>query len=116
MNNPNLNLNLNFNLKTLPLRFIWLLLSHSESDSESDSECENFARRRERDWGCIAEYVDEIIDLLKAMGMSDEDCNVEEFISPLEEGQVNVIMMLHWFTNAKATLTFSLVFGRWKKC
>ena len=40
----------------------------------------------------IAEYVDDIIDLLKAMGMNDEDCNVEEFISPLEEDQVNVIM------------------------
>ena len=69
-------------------------------------------RRRERDRGCIAEYVDEIIDLLKAMGMSDEDCNVEEFISPLEEDQLNVIMMLHWVTNAKATPTLSLVFGR----
>ena len=32
-----------------------------------------------------SEYVDEIIDFLKAMGMSDDDCNVEEFISPLEE-------------------------------
>ena len=42
-------------------------------------------RRRERDRGRIAEYVDEIIDLLKAMEMNDEDCNVEEFISPLEE-------------------------------
>ena len=73
-------------------------------------------RRRERDRGRIAEYVDEIIDLLKAMGMNDEDCNVEEFISPLEEDQVNVIMMLHWVTNAKATLTLSLDFGRWKKC
>ena len=64
----------------------------------------------------IAEYVDDIIDLLKAMGMNDEDCNVEEFISPLGEDQVNVIMMLHWVTNANATLTLSLVFGRWKKC
>ena len=42
--------------------------------------------------------------LLKAMGMSDEDCNVEEFISPLEEDQVNVIMMLHWVTNANKQL------------
>ena len=73
-------------------------------------------RRRERDRGRIAEYVDEIIDLLKAMGMNDEDCNVEEFIPPLEEDQVNVIMMLHWVTNAKATLTLSLVFYGWKKC
>ena len=73
-------------------------------------------RRRDRDRGRIAEYVDEIIDLLKAMGMNDEDCNVEEFISPLQEDQVNVIMMLHWVTNANATLTLSLVFGRWKKC
>ena len=38
-------------------------------------------RRRDRDRGRIAEYVDEIIDLLKAMGMNDEDCNVEE-LSP----------------------------------
>ena len=72
--------------------------------------------RRERDRGRIAEYVDEIIDLLKAMGMNDEDCNVEEFISPLEEDHVNVIMMLHWVTNAKATLILSLVIGRWNKC
>ena len=71
-------------------------------------------RRRESDRGRIAKYTDKVIDLLKAMGMSDEDCNVEEFISPLEEDQVNVIMMLHWVTNAKATL--NLVFGRWKKC
>ena len=40
-------------------------------------------RRRERDRGRIAKYIDEIIDLLQAMGMSDGDCNVEEFISPL---------------------------------
>ena len=39
-------------------------------------------RRRERDPGRIAEFVDEINDLLVAMGMSDNDCNVEEFISP----------------------------------
>ena len=51
-------------------------------------------RRRERDRGRIGEYVDEIIDLLRAMGMSDEDCNVEEFISPVEEDQVNVMMTL----------------------
>ena len=51
-------------------------------------------RRRERDRRRIAEYVDEIIDLLRAMGMSDEDCNVEEFISPVEENKVNVIMTL----------------------
>ena len=62
-------------------------------------------RRRECEQGYIAEYVDEIIDLLKAMEMNDEDCNVEELISPLEEVQVNVIMMLHWVTNAKETLT-----------
>ena len=37
--------------------------------------------------------------------MSDEDCNVEDFISPLEEDQVNVIMTLHRVTNAQATLT-----------
>ena len=73
-------------------------------------------RWRERDRGRIAEYVDEIIDLLRAMGMSDEDCNVEKFISPLGEDQVNVIMTLHWVTNAKATLTLSLVIHRWKKC
>ena len=57
-----------------------------------------------------------IIDLLKAMGMNDEDSNLEEFISPPEEDQMNVIMMLHWVTKAKATLTLSLVIGRWKKC
>ena len=49
-------------------------------------------RRRERDQGRIAEYVDEIIDLLLAMGMSDEDYNVEDFISLLEECRVNIIM------------------------
>ena len=49
-------------------------------------------RRRERDQGRIAEYVDEIIDLLQAMGMSDEDYNVEDFISLLEECRVNIIM------------------------
>ena len=42
-------------------------------------------RLRERDWGRIAECVDEAIDLLQAMGMSDGDCNVEEFIFPPEE-------------------------------
>ena len=52
-------------------------------------------RRRERDRGRIAAYVDEIVDLLKAMGMSGEDYNVEKFISPLEEDHVNVIM--HYF-------------------
>ena len=49
-------------------------------------------RRHESDRGRIAEYVDEIIDLLEAMGMSEEDYNVEEIISPLEEDHVNVIM------------------------
>ena len=53
--------------------------------NEDEHQCE-------RDRGRIAEYVNEIIDLLQAMGMSDEDYNVEEFISPLEEDQVNVIM------------------------
>ena len=51
-------------------------------------------RRRERDRGRNAEYVDEIIDLLRAMGMSDERCDVEDFISPEVEDQVNVIMTL----------------------
>ena len=82
----------------------------SNADIASEDE-----RWRERDRGRIAEYVDEIIDLLKAMGMNDEDCNVEEFIPPLEEDQVNVIMTLHWVTNAKATPTLSLVLVRWKK-
>ena len=72
-------------------------------------------RRRERDRGRIAEYVDEINDLLEAMGMGDNDCDVEAFISPPEEDQVNVIMTLFWVTNAKATLTLSLLIGRWKK-
>ena len=71
---------------------------------------------RRRDQGRIAEFVDEIIDLLMAMGLSEKDCNVEAFISPLEEDQVNVIMTLFWVTNAKATLTLSLSIGRWKKC
>ena len=102
LNNPNLNLH----LKTLPLRLIRWLLSNEEE------------RLRERDRGCIAEYVDEIIDLLQAMGTSDAlpHCNVEEFISPLEEDQENVIMTLHWVTNAKAILILSLDIGRWKKC
>ena len=73
-------------------------------------------RWRERDRGRIATYVDDIIDLLHAMGISDEDCNVENFISPLVEDQVNVIMTLHWVTNAKTTLTLSPVLVRWKKC
>ena len=51
-------------------------------------------RRRERDRGRIAEYIDEIIDLLRTMGMSDERCDVEDFISPVVEDQVNVIMTL----------------------
>ena len=51
-------------------------------------------RRRERDRGRIGEYVDEIIALLRVMGMSDEDCDVEEFISPTEEDEVNVILTL----------------------
>ena len=50
--------------------------------------------RRERDRGRIAEYVDEIIDLLRAMGMSDERCDVEDFISPEVEDEVNVTMTL----------------------
>ena len=66
------------------------LKKNSTADLAKEDE-----RRRQRDHGRIAEYVDEIIDLLKAMGMNDEDCNVEEFISPLEEDEVNVIMMLH---------------------
>ena len=73
-------------------------------------------RRRERDRGRIPEYVDEINDLLAAMGMGDNDCDVEEFISPSEEDQVNVIMTLFWVTNVKATLTLSLSIRRWKKC
>ena len=46
----------------------------------------------------------------------DNDCDVEAFISPPEEDHVNVIMTLFGVTNAKATLTLSLFFGRWKKC
>ena len=42
-------------------------------------------RWRERDRGRIARYVDDVIDLLQAMGIGDVDCNVEKFISPLEE-------------------------------
>ena len=57
-----------------------------------------------------------LIILLQAMGMSDEDCDVEEFISSPEDDQVDVIMTLHWVKNAKATLTLSLLFGRWKNC
>ena len=70
-------------MKSLPVRLIWWLLSNEDE------------RRRERGRGRIAECVDEIIDLLQAMGMNDKDCNVEEFIPPLEEDHVNVIMMLH---------------------
>ena len=66
--------------------------------------------------GAHCGIVDEISDFLQAMGMSDGDCNVEELISPPEEDQVNVIMTLHWVTNAKETLTLSLLIGRWKKC
>ena len=73
-------------------------------------------RRRERDRGLIAEHVNEINNLLVAMGMSDKDCNVETFIPPPEEDQVNVIMTLFWVTNAKATPILSLLIGRWKKC
>ena len=40
-------------------------------------------RRRERDRGRIAEYFDDIINLLQVMGLSDKDHNVEEFISLL---------------------------------
>ena len=72
-------------------------------------------RRRESDRGRIAEYVDEINDLLEAMGMSDKDCNVETFISPPEEDQVNVIITLFWVTNVKATLILSIFISRWKK-
>ena len=50
------------------------------------------------------------------MDMSDGECNVEELISVPEEDRVIVIMTLHWVTNAKATLTKRLLFGRWKKC
>ena len=73
-------------------------------------------RRREHNRGRIAEYVDEINDLLEAMGMGDNDCDVEAFISPSEEDQVNVIMTLLWVTNAKATLTLSPLIGRGKQC
>ena len=71
---------------------------------------------REHDWRRIAECVDEIIDLLRAMGISDGDCDVEEFISSSKKDEVNVIMTLHWVTNAKVTLTLSFLIGRWKKC
>ena len=54
-------------------------------------------RRRDRDRGRIAEYVDEINDLLGAMGMGDNDCDVEAFISPPEVDQVNVILTLLFF-------------------
>ena len=87
-------------MKTLPLRLIWGLLSNEDE------------HRRERDQGRITEYVDEIINLILATGMNGKDCNVEDFVSPLEEDQVNVIMMLRWITNARATLTLSLVIGR----
>ena len=80
-------------------------------DIANEDQC-----RRERDRSRIAEYVDEINHLLQAMGMGDNDCDVEAFISPPEEDQVNVIMTLCWVTNAKATLTWSLLIGRWKKC
>ena len=73
-------------------------------------------RRREHDRGRIAEYVDEINDLLEVMGMGDNVCDVEAFISLPEEDQVNVIMTLFWVTNAKATLILSLLIDRWKKC
>ena len=72
--------------------------------------------RRERDRGRNAEYVDEINDLLEAVGMGDNDCDVEAFISPPEEDQVNVIMTLFWVTNAKAILTLSRSIGWWEKC
>ena len=58
----------------------------------------------------------EINDLLAAIGMGDNDCDVEAFISPPEEDQVNDIMTFFWVTNTKATLTLSLLIGRWKKC
>ena len=48
--------------------------------------------------------------------MGDNDCDVEAFILPPEEDQVNVIMPFFWVTNAKATLTLTLHIGRWKKC
>ena len=73
-------------------------------------------RRRERDRGRIAKYIDEINDLLGAMGMGDNDFDLEAFISPPEEDQVNVIMTFFWVTNTKATLTLSPSIGRWKKC
>ena len=54
-------------------------------------------RRRKRDRGRIAEYVVEINNLLGAMGMGDNDCDMEAFISPPEEDQVNVILTLLFF-------------------
>ena len=63
----------------------------------------------------LVEFVDEIIDVLHAMGMINGECNVDEFIFPPEEDQVSAIMTLHCVTNAKATLTLRLHVGRRKK-
>ena len=43
-------------------------------------------------------------NVLQGMGMSDEECNVEDFIFLPGADQVIVIMTLHWVKNAKATL------------
>ena len=81
--------------------------SANERERDRDRECER---------GRIAEFVDEIIDVPQAMGMSDGECNVEDFISLLEEDQLIVIMTLHWVTNTRSNLTLRLLVGKWKKC
>ena len=50
------------------------------------------------------------------MGVSNGECDVEDFISPQMGDQEIVIMTLHWVTNAKATLALRLLVGKWKKC
>ena len=76
----------------------------------------NMTNANERERGRVAEFANEIIDVLLAMGMSDRGCGIEGFISPSEEDHAIDIMTLHCVTNAKATLTLSLLFGKWKKC
>ena len=90
-----------------------LLASHEDLAGELERIANEDEREHDQD---IAKYVDEINELLKAIGMSDKECDAEAFVAPSEEDEVNVIITLFWVTNEKATLTLSFSIGRWKKC
>ena len=54
----------------------------------------HIANADERERWRLADFFDEIIDVLQAIGMSDGECNVKYFPTPREGDEVIVIMIL----------------------